>query len=151
MLIDSEFDSCYNSVTNSRHRDANLKTKGEKKMKKIRIIVSMLLLLLCCSSVYATEKTSVTPKIGPVYQLLPIGNFCNFGSYTVEYGSFSTSAQLDFSKTVTDFTVDAGTMGAYLYHYYDVNGKEYLPYRDGFTYQTGKTYYSDTCSGKVYR
>ena len=117
----------------------------------MKIFVSTLLLIICCSSVFATENTTTTPRRGPVYQMLPIGNFCNFGSYTVEYGSFSTSAQLDFSKTVTDFTVDAGTMGAYLYHYYDANGKEYLPYRDGFTYQTGKTYYLNTCSGKVYR
>ena len=117
----------------------------------MKIFVSTLLLIICCSSVFATENTTTAPRRGPVYQMLPIGNFCNFGSYTVEYGSFSTSAQLDFSKTVTDFTVDAGTMGAYLYHYYDVNGKEYLSYRDGFTYQTGKTYYSNTCSGKAYR
>ena len=148
MLIYSKLGNCYNKDINSRHRDANLKMKGENKMK---IFVSTLLLIICCSSVFATENTTTTPRRGPVYQMLPIGNFCNFGSYTVEYGSFSTSAQLDFSKTVTDFTVDTGTMGAYLYHYYDVNGKEYLPYRDGFTYQTDKTYYSNTCSGKVYR
>ncbi len=120
-------------------------------MKKFRIFVSLLLLLLCCSSVFADDNETIKPRRGPVYQLLPIGNFCNFGSYTVEYGSFSTSAQLDFSKTRTEFSVDAGTMGAYLYHYYDVNGKEYLPFRDGFTYQTSDTYYSSTCSNKVYR
>ena len=124
-------------------------------MKKIKLLLSIGLLIACCLNVFGEEKSTIEVKIeprrGPIYQYLPYGNFCELGGYTVEYGSFETSAPLDFSKTRTELTEYPDSHPAYLYHYYDANGKEYIPYFDGFVYQESKTYKSSTCSSKVYR
>ena len=113
-------------------------------MKKILAVLgaASIMISFLVAPVFASAK-------GPVYYGLPIYNSCELVGHEVIYGTFSTSAGIDFSKTRIILYQPVDNTGAYLYVYTDYNGVEYIPYYDGYSYDS-YAYFSGHCGSIIH-
>lgn len=122
-----------------------MQLRRRRRMKKIIIILSAVF-VLGITVICPILADELSPRRGPYYQNMYVLNSCaSPNSHFADVGGFGTMARLDLSKTYLSPIYEDGKTPAYVYVYVDVDGREYVPYYEGYDYSHSVTYNNGSC------